>query len=187
MSEGANIDSIDTLKMFRVALFKFAEAANAALGDAESDMQQTLNWLEHEQLSHWQTQIRKRHDILERAKEALRMKKLFKDSSGRTQSAVEEEKALRIAQARLEEAEQKLLNVKKYSRVLQRELQTYKGSVQRFATTIQSDIPVAATMLNQMLIALEQYVSLKPTDDLDIPPPAESETAPVEHKIDQKT
>jgi len=165
MSEGARIDSIDTLKHFRIALIKFAESANTALMDAESDMQQTLNWLENEQLSHWQTQIRKRHDIVERCKEAVRMKKLFKDSSGRTPSAVEEEKALRVAITRFEEAEQKLAATKKYSRVLQREIQTYKGSVQRFATSLTAEIPVAAAMLDKMLASLEQYVSLKAGDE----------------------
>jgi hypothetical protein len=165
MSEGARIDSIDTLKHFRIALIKFAESASTALMDAESDMQQTLNWLESEQLSHWQTQIRKRHDIVERCKEAVRMKKLFKDSSGRTPSAVEEEKALRVAIARFEEAEQKLASTKKYTRVLHREIQTYKGSVQRLATSLSAEIPVAAAMLDKMLASLEQYVSLKAGDE----------------------
>jgi hypothetical protein len=161
MSEGARIESIDTLKHFRIALVKFAESANVALQDAESDMQQTLNWLENEQLSHWQSQIRKRHDIVERCKEALRMKKLFKDASGRTPNAMEEEKALRAAQAKFEEAEQKLAATKKYSRVLQREIQSYKGAVQRFATSLSAEIPVAAATLDKLLVSLEQYVSLK--------------------------
>jgi hypothetical protein len=161
MSEGARIESIDTLKHFRIALVKFAESANVALQDAESDMQQTLNWLENEQLSHWQSQIRKRHDIVERCKEALRMKKLFKDASGRTPNAMEEEKALRAAQAKFEEAEQKLTATKKYSRVLQREIQSYKGAVQRFATSLSAEIPVAAATLDKLLVSLEQYVSLK--------------------------
>jgi hypothetical protein len=165
MSEGARIDSIDTLKHFRIALIKFAESANTALQDAESDMQQTLNWLENEQLSHWSSQIRKRHEIVERCKEAVRMKKLFKDSSGRTPSAVEEEKALRVAQVKFEEAEQKLANTKKYSRLLQREIQNYKGAVQRFATSLTSEIPVAAATLDKMLVSLEQYLSLKPDDE----------------------
>ena len=50
------------------------------------------------------------------------MKKLFKDSSGRYPSAVEEEKAVRLCQSRLEEANEKLVATKKYARVLQREL-----------------------------------------------------------------
>ena len=73
MSEGARVESIDALKHFRVALFKFQEAANAALADAEGDLSSTLNWLENEQYMFWQNQIRKRHELLERAKEAVRM------------------------------------------------------------------------------------------------------------------
>jgi hypothetical protein len=144
-----------------------------------------LRWLENEQLSHWQSQIRKRHDLLERAKEALRMKKLFKDSSGRTPSAVEEEKAVRVCTARLEEATNKLAATKKYARVLQRELQTYKGSVQRFATTVQSDIPVAVATLDSLVEALEAYVALAPGEptagapigsESQPPPPPPTET-----------
>jgi hypothetical protein len=179
MAEGARVESIDALKHFRVALFKFQEAANAALGDCESDLHSTMNWLENEQYTFWQSQIRKRHEIVERCKEAVRMKKLFKDSSGRTPSAVEEEKALMVAQRRKEEAETKFANVKKYTRVLQKEMESYKGSVQRFATTVQSDIPVAAATLDTLVQTLEQYVMLAPGDaSLTAPPSTESETTP---------
>jgi len=164
MSEGAKVESIDALRHFRVALFKFQEAANVALADAESDLVSTQNWLENEQYMHWQNQIRKRHDLVERAKEAVRMKKLFKDSAGRTPSAVEEEKALMLAQRRLEEANEKFANTKKYTRVLQREMQSYKGSVQRFATTVQSELTVAVAMLDSFVQALDQYLMLEASE-----------------------
>jgi hypothetical protein len=186
MPEGARVDSIDSIKQFRIALFKFAEAASAALADAESEMQATLNWLENEQYSYWQGQIRKRHELVERAKEAVRMKKLFKDSAGRTPSAVEEEKALRLAQARMQEAETKFNNTKKYSRVLQHAIQSYKGSVQRFMTTVEADIPTAAAMLDGMVATLEQYVALAPGDAAQSAPPP-TEAAPTEQVIDQSS
>jgi hypothetical protein len=177
MSNSAHVESIDALKHFRVALIKFAEAAGSALADAEAEMQGMMRWLEHEQLSHWQTQIRKRHDLLERAKEALRMKRLFRDSSGRTPHAIEEEKAVRLAQVRVEEAEQKLLNVKKYTRVLQKELDVYKGAVQKVTVTVESELPVAATMLNGYVTTLENYVMLAPADtQAPAAPPAEPST-----------
>jgi hypothetical protein len=179
MSDGARVESIDALKHFRAALFKFQESANTALGDCESDLHSTMNWLENEQYTYWQGQIRKRHEIVERCKEAVRMKKLFKDSTGRSQSAVEEEKALMIAQRRKEEAETKFANVKKYTRVLQKEFESYKGSVQRFATTVQSDIPVAAATLDTLVQTLEQYVMLAPGDaQINAPPSNEPDTAP---------
>src|SRR5688572_2944734 len=127
MSGYARVESVDALRAFRQALIKFAETANVALADAEGEMTRVLVWLETEQDTYWQSQIRKRHEDLERAREALRQKKLYKTPTGNTQSAVEEEKMLKIAQRRLEEAEQKLKNVRRYVPRLQKELQNYKG------------------------------------------------------------
>jgi hypothetical protein len=160
MSNTARVDSIDALRQFRVSLIKFVEEANAALGGAESEMQRMMGWLDREQLSYWQLQIRKRTEALGRAQEALRMKKLFPDASGRTPTPIEEEKMVRRCKAALEEAEQKLLNVKKYSRVLQREIMNYKGGVQRFATWVGSEIPVAISRLDKMAGMLDRYVAL---------------------------
>ena len=187
MGDSARVESVDALKQFRVALVKFAESANVALADAEGELHSTLTWLENEQYNFWQSQIRKRHDLLERAKEALRMKTLFKDSSGRTPSAVEEQKAVRVAMAREEEAHQKFANVKKYTRVLQQAIQDYKGSTQRFATTVQCDIPVALSMLNGMVETLEQYVALSVGDtDASSPASSSSTPPPIETQDDEK-
>lgn len=164
MSDRVHLDSVDALRQFRVGMIKFAETCNNAMGDVEGDFSSMLNWLENEQLSHWQTQIRKRADILSKAQEALRHKRIFKDASGRTPQAADEEKAVRLAQARLAEAEEKLLNVKKYTRVLQKEIQAYKGNVQRFLTTLQSDVPHGIATLDKMSQTLEAYVTLKPED-----------------------
>ena len=84
-------------------MVKFGDEANLALGDAESEITRTFNWLLNEQTIHWQIQLRKRTDIIGRCVEAVRMKKIFKDSAGRQQSAIEEEKALKLAQRKFEE------------------------------------------------------------------------------------
>src|SRR6266566_1345072 len=163
MSNPARVESIEALKMFRRAIIKFVEAANVALGDAESEMQRRLNWLENEQDSYWQGQIRKRQEEVSKCKDAVRQKKLFKDFAGRTPSADQEEKALRIALVRLEEAERRLAAVRRYAKKLPREIEVYKGSVQRFATTVQSDLPTAAGKLDAMIRKLEEYAALGPT------------------------
>lgn len=162
MSESARVDSIDALAAFRTALLKFQESAVIALGDAEGEMHRMQVWVENEQSAWWQSQIRKRQEIVVRAKEAVRMKKLFKDSSGRQPSAVDEEKALQVALKRLAEAEEKMLSVKKWTRALQKEVELYKGGVQRFATSVHSEIPVAAAHLSALMNKLDAYVSLTP-------------------------
>src|SRR3954464_10011828 len=110
MSDFARVDSVDALRSFRTALVKFMETINVALGDVESDLRRTQVWLETEQLSHWQNQVRLRTEAVAKAKDAVRAKKLYKDSAGRLQSAIDEEKALNVAQRRLAEAEEKLDN-----------------------------------------------------------------------------
>jgi hypothetical protein len=160
MGKAARVESIDTLKTFRTALCKFAEAANIALADAEGEMQRTHTWLETEGQTYWQGQIRRRANIVARAKEAVRMKKLFKNAAGSRDSAVDEERALAVATRQLEEAEQKLVNVRKYARLVQREISLYQGSVQRFATSVQCDIPVAVSKLDNMVAVLESYLAL---------------------------
>jgi hypothetical protein len=42
-------DDIDVLKAFRAQLIKFAEAANVALVDSQSEIHHTNSWLENEQ------------------------------------------------------------------------------------------------------------------------------------------
>jgi len=162
MPEGARVDSLETLTAFKAALWKFQEAAQMALGDAESDVNRMLMWVQNEQDSFWQGQIRKGQEAVGRAKEAVRMKKVFKDASGRQQSAVDEEKALQIAQKRLAAAEAKLVLVRRWSRQLQKEMEMYKGGVQRFATSIQSEIPNAAAHLEKLAAKLDAYLSVQP-------------------------
>jgi hypothetical protein len=180
---GARVHSVDALTHFRVALIKFSEAANAALGDSDSEVQRTLMWLQGEQQQFWTGQIRKRHEKVNQCKDAVRQKKLYKDSTGKTQSAVDEEKALAIAQKRLAEAEQKLANTKRHSLRLQKEMHMYKGAVQRLSTQVTAELPNAVASLDRMVAALEAYLTLTAaggTGEWNPPPLDEGVAASVE-------
>ena len=156
----ARVHSVDALKLFRVALIKFGEEASNALTGAEAQMNRMVVWLERDQATHWQVQHKKRTEALSRAQEALRMKKLFPDASGRIPTPVEEEKVVRRCKAALEEAEQKLAYIKRYSRQIQKEIMNYRAGVQRFATWVHAEIPMAVGRIDRMIDALEQYLSL---------------------------
>jgi len=160
MAEVARVQNLEALKKLKYALQKFQETINVALTDAESDMQRTTIWLETEQKTYWVAEHRKRHEAVEKAKQAVREKQLYKDSTGYRSSAVDEMKVLQAAQRRLVEAEQKVAAVKKYIPKMQKDTQIYRGGVQRFASTVQHDLPVAITRLDNMLATLEAYVSL---------------------------
>lgn len=169
MSDIVRVDSVDALRSFRTALVKFAETMNVALGDVESELRRTSVWLETEQLTHWQSQVRMRTEAVAKAKDAVRAKKLYKDSTGRVQSAIDEEKALSVAQRRLAEAEQKLENTRKWGRRLQRELHVYKGGVGRFATALSADVPNAIAKLEKLAGSLDRYVAVSAASTAEAP------------------
>src|SRR6187397_2455414 len=104
MGEAASVESIDVLVALRRAFFKFIDTVNVALTDAEADLARTLMWLEGEQASYWRLQHRKRTELVNRCREAVREKQLYKDATGTRSSAVDELKALKRAMALLEEA-----------------------------------------------------------------------------------
>lgn len=158
----ARVQSIDALKDFRVTLCKFSETAKSVLGDVESEMGKVLNWLETEQPAYWQGQIRHRTESVAKAKQAVLIKKLTRNVDGTQGSAVEEEKALRIAQARLEEANLKLGFVRRYARELQKEILLYKGQVQRFSSVIGTEIPRAVNRLDRLAATLDAYLAVAP-------------------------
>lgn len=160
MAGPAKVQNIDALKAFRRALFKFAEVANVSLTDAESEMNRLVMWVQLEQQTYWAGQIKKRTDLVSRCEEAVRMKKIFVDSAGRRSSAIDEIKALEKAKKLLEEAHTKFAACKVWSRKLEKVVQDYKGIVQRLATTVQSQLPVAAARLEAGILKLEEYVAM---------------------------
>jgi hypothetical protein len=163
MAEGAKVENIDAIADFRRKLAKFCETAVAALADAEGEVQRTMVWLQVEQRSYWQHQLRIRTENVTRAKEALRWKKLYKDPSGARQSYIDEERALMSAERKLTEAEQKIRAVHHYTNKLEKELHAFKGSVQRFESDVTIEMPVASDKLAGLIAQLERYVAARPT------------------------
>jgi hypothetical protein len=165
----ARVESLDVLKTFKVALVKFIESANAALIDAESDLVRTRLWIETEQQTYWQGQIKKRTELLARAEEALRMKKVFKDVTGARQSYVDEEKAVQKARRMLESAQHRYAATQQWKRRMEKIGHDYKGSVQRLSTTVASELPAAVSKIENMLRTLETYVATSPIEVTSTP------------------
>ena len=162
MTTSARVDSIDSIKEFRAYLTKFQESASLALGDADSDIGRTERWLEGEQQNYWASQIRKRQETLSRAEDALRQKTIFKDSTGATPSAVDEQKAVQIAKKNLADAQIKFNNVKQWTRRLLKEATLYRGGVARFSNSVSAGVPAAIAQLGATIEMLEKYIGLGP-------------------------
>lgn len=178
MSQGANVDDLDVFRFMKTAMIKFRQSVETALINADSQNARLLQWLEGEQLTLWQSQIRKRQDHITRCKEAVRAKTMFKDSTGRTPSAFQEEKALRAAIAALEEAEAKLAHTKRAIPSIQKEIEAYRSGVQPLANAMVAEMPKAIALLERLSANLQEYVNLtsnapasaSPTTSVSPPP-----------------
>jgi hypothetical protein len=160
-ASGARVDSIEAVKEFKVALIKFAETSNIAMGASESDLHRTLNWLINQQSAYWNQQHKKRQDRLKEAQEKLREKQLYKDATKSRQSYVEELKMVQFAQRQVEESVAKLEAIRKSIRRLEKEITLYKGQVQRFITAVTLDLPNAVAQLENITRSLDSYTGLR--------------------------
>lgn len=112
MAEHAKVSSIDALEAFRVDLIKYVERARVALEDAGGEVRRTQTWLEVDRTGHWNSQIRLRKKQLEAAEAELYSVTI----TSPTESHAFQKMGVLKARRRLEEAEEKMLVLKKWRR-----------------------------------------------------------------------
>jgi hypothetical protein len=161
MSEQVRVKDLEVFARFRATLIKFAQAAGEAVSSADSEVASTHNWLETEQRTFWEGQLRKRAEAVAKAREDLRQKRLYKDSSGRTPSAVEEEKALAKAVAAVAHAEDRLQNVRRWLPRLEKASGMYRSGVAALSKTIADDIPKGVSLLDRLAESIYQYLEIE--------------------------
>src|SRR5262249_17805044 len=81
MSRSANVQSIQTLKDFKVAMINFGEDARNALRGVEMDLGKMRDFLERDQLGYWQMQIKRRNEEVMQARAALHRRKISQQGS----------------------------------------------------------------------------------------------------------
>ncbi|MBS0265394.1 MAG: hypothetical protein JSS02_25895 [Planctomycetes bacterium] len=170
MSTSAQVKSIDAVVAFRGSLRMFQDQAARALLSLDEQAQGALQWLEHDAPAYWRNQIRVCYDEVGRARAALETCKMKKVGDYRP-ACIEEQEALRQAQRRLREAEEKLEVVRRWRQRVVDELDEYRGRVSRFRETVEAGLPRSLALLDRTINALDAY--------LDRPEPVEnSGTAP---------
>lgn len=161
MSTQARVTNVEVLRELRAALIVFANDCGNGLSDVDSDTQRVMHWLRSEAPMHWQRQVRERAELLTRAKSDL-FRRQMTAIGDLPPGATDQKKALDVAKRRLEEAEEKLRNVKRWAMALEREFVVYKASVQSLGDAIGRDVPMAVARLDRMAGALEGYQQITP-------------------------
>ncbi len=175
MSDFVRVDSLDALQGFRASLCKFADAAQGALDEADAELSKATRWLndQHPRLRH---QVERFREETNRANLALMNKQYTKELLDSAMSVVEERKALSRLKRRLECTENTLQAIRRWQRELERESLAYRGGVQRLSNVIDHDVPLALSLLDNMITAIEAYADSTPQIDASRPHPRDDET-----------
>jgi len=169
MSSQAEVHSIDALKDFRTALALYSEDTLSALGAVEAEVRRTGQWLQQERPYYWQEQIKRRREQVAAAKAEVFRRRLQK-TPDHSPSLSEPMEILRRAEASLQDAEKRLLQVRKWQPQFHHAVLEYHGSIQRIKDLAASDVPRAVTVLTRMIDALEAYLRVAPPTGLGLEP-----------------
>jgi len=180
MSERAAVDTFDALKRFRVVLCRVADALGAATEEVDAELRRESEWLRSVQTKHWKNEAIKRAELLTRAKAALAQKRWQSGAMGSQSTCIDEKNEVARAEQRLEEAERKQANVRRWLNRLDREIHAYAAVAGRLSEARTKDIANAVGLLDNMLDALEAYAGTVRRDHERSTPAADSVSLPPE-------
>ncbi len=161
MNPSADVRSIDALRDWQIALSNYRASAMEVLSGLEMEIRRAYDWIE-DQGKRWKTAVRDCEEEVLRAKNELSGRK-FTDSTGRMPDTTVQERNLRRAKARLEQAEEQVQKCRSWIMKLPKVIEeSYSGPARRLTTFIEVDIPNALALLERRIAALESYADLKP-------------------------
>jgi dephospho-CoA kinase len=166
----AHITALEVLAVLREACAHFHEVAQESLVSMDGDFRRALGQLEQLHIQ-WQAEVKKQEENVTQAKLALNRKKLSRMFGHKIDATVEEEE-FRKAKRKLEYAQEKVVQVKKWLPRLEKAELNYSGARQMLMTMLETDLLKGMNFLENKLIALEAYVRLT-VPQKAAPPPSE--------------
>jgi hypothetical protein len=165
MGETAQVNSIDALKTIYEGVVLFREEAKNALISTEMECRRASDFLNQKRV-YWVEELKRRKEKLAMAQSELHKKKLQAKPGGAVQDSDQKE-AVRIATARVREAEEKIEIVKKWTTPLQHAIDEYHGKSRPLGDMLEGEVEKSLGLLERMIIALEEYVRLSPPPTAD--------------------
>lgn len=160
MADAADVRSIDAVRDWHAALAEYGDGLAEALAGVELEIRRAYDWLA-EQQARWQRAIRECEEEVVRAKAELSQRK-FPTWDGREPDCTVQEKALRLAKARLEHAEDQVARCRQWSGRLPKLVdELYVGPSRRLANFVEAELPKGLADLARRIASLESYAGLR--------------------------
>ncbi|HTL59712.1 MAG TPA: hypothetical protein VL361_28840 [Candidatus Limnocylindrales bacterium] len=157
MPEQARVTSLEALQAFRSNLIVYLSQARPLLEEVSASVLRTHLWLENEQRTHWENQIRRRLKELQQAQQALFSAKLGSFSHELSAGQV----AVQRAKRSLDESETKLKVVKRWDRDYDGRVQPLVKQMEKMHTVLTMDMVQAVAYLTQAINTLAAYAEVK--------------------------
>jgi hypothetical protein len=164
--EQAKVTSLDALEAFRSATIVFLTKGKRAVDQATDEVRRTRQWVEGDRKLFWETEFRKRSRALERAEQEL-VSARFSEFNETMQL---QKAAVRKAKAALDEASDKLRNIKKWTHNFDGVFDPLVKRLDTLRQYLEHDMPKAVAYLGQAQITLESYTEIGSGGPADAPP-----------------
>jgi hypothetical protein len=153
MADRAQVTSVEAIEAFRSSLILYLSKARPALEEVSGDVLRVRLWLQNDQRSRWQHELKVRARELERAQAELfgsRLSKIQTATAAQHMSVIRARRAVR-------EAEAKLRLLKKWDRELENRASPLLKQVDNLHGYLTSHLARAVPYLAQMIKTLEAY------------------------------
>jgi hypothetical protein len=164
----ARVFSIDSLEALHLALSRFSDDAREALSAASLEIQRVKNTIEAK-LKYWMREIERCREEVNRAKADLSFRKSTQNE-GRTTGATEQELALKKAQMKLKEAEEKAAICRRWLTVLPDAIKDYEGPARQLGGFLDGEVRRGLELLKKQSETLKEYTTMQ----APAPPPGGS-------------
>jgi hypothetical protein len=154
----ARVQSIPVLKSVKLALLEFVESVQATMASVDAEIGRISQWLSQERPAHWKGEIRRRSEMVTKARAEIERKRLI--AAPAPASVALEQRALERAKVRLEEANKRMDAVRRWSPVWDRQALMYKSACHGLNESVHFEIPRAIARLERMLQSLEEYTRI---------------------------
>lgn len=171
---GAQVGSMEAIRAFRVQLILFIKKAKPLLEDVSAEAQGRREWVRTDRRVHWENEHRRRKKILDQAEQAYFNTRF---TNIRTGGQVEQITMQRAKRA-VEEAEEKLRKIKRWSMDFDRQVGPLLKQLDALHTVFAQDLAQGVRRLEELDRALAAYAetgsvapSLRPAEVPEETPP----------------
>ena len=158
MAESAQVSSVDAIEAFRASLLIYLGKAKPALEQVSAEVLRTRVWVQNTQKAHWEHQLKLRRRKLEEARGELFNARL----SQFNESTLLHTMAVQKAQRAVDEAEAKLVLLKKWSREMETRAEPLLKQLEQFHGYLTTELVKGTVQLAQIVKTLDAYTDTVP-------------------------